>query len=108
LKIAISPDVISAIKTLQQKRWIYLRDTTKYSIFIDPNEEEAYAVLGLTDRIKSLSGDSAVIFEAGMLVYQGQYICDGIIRNPIWFGRNMKQEFNEKFAQLKKSGHFHK
>jgi hypothetical protein len=64
--------------------------------------------LDIVKRAKALGDyDSNVIGMAAEIIAEVQYICDGIIRNPIWFGRNMKQEFNEKLAQIKKSGHFH-
>jgi hypothetical protein len=101
---SITPDVLSAIKTLHLRQWIFLRDTSRYSIFVDPKEHEAYGVLGLTDRIRDILGGSAAAFNAGIVEYCGRYVCDGIIANHVWLGPNYKKEFSSLFAKLKKNG----
>jgi len=100
----VAPDVLRAIKTLRIRQWVFLRDTTRHSIFISPKENEAFAVLGLTDRIRNIVGGSAVAFNAGVVEYRGQYVCDGIIANQVWLGPNYKRQFNSLLAELKKQG----
>jgi len=100
----VAPDVLCAIKTLRLRQWVFLRDTTRHSIFIAPKEKEAYAVLGLTDRIRNIVGGSAVAFNAGVVEYGGRYICDGIIENHVWLGPNYKKDFSSLLADLKKNG----
>lgn len=104
---AVPQDIVCAIKSLQLKRWVYLRDTTRYSVFIEANGGDAYAVLGLTNRIRDMLGGSAVVFTAGVVAYEGRYVCDGLIEGPIWLGSNLKREIGVTLAELKRSGHFH-
>ena len=104
---AVPSDVLHAVETMRLKRWVFLRDTTTHSVFIAPDGSEAYAVLGLTDRIRSVAGGSAVVIEAGIVEYRGRYVCDGIVVNPIWLGSNLKKEFNAALSSLKKRGRFH-
>ena len=49
----INAEAYRAIASMQFKRWIFLKDTKAYSVFLDPTGEAAYAVLGLTDRIQT-------------------------------------------------------
>jgi hypothetical protein len=104
---AIPPDVLHAAKTLRLKQWVFLRDTTTYSVFIEPDGNEAYAVLGLTDRIRDIVGGSAVAIKAGVVEYRGRYVCDGIVGSLIWLGSNLKKEFNATLSHLKKNGRLH-
>jgi hypothetical protein len=50
--LALPEEVLKAVQSLKLRRWIFLRDTTKYSVFMDPEGQEAYAVLGLTQRLR--------------------------------------------------------
>ena len=104
---AVPHDVLHAVETLRFKQWVFLRDTTTHSVFIEPDGNEAYAVLGLTDRIRNILGGSAVAIKAGVVEYRGRYVCDGIVGNPIWLGSNLKKEFNAALSHLKKKGRFH-
>jgi hypothetical protein len=100
-------DVVEAIQSLQVKKWIYLRDTTKYSIFIDPDGKDAYGVLGLTERLRDIVGGTGLMIETGLVSFRDTYICDGIIANPVWLGAGYKRDFADLFKSLKASGHFH-
>lgn len=102
----VPQDVLSATRTLRLKHWVFLRDTTRYSVFIEPNGTEAYAVLGLTDRIRDIVGGSARAIKTGVVEYRGRYVCDGIFGNVVWLGANLKKEFNTTLSLLKKSGGF--
>ena len=102
----LSSDVRRAMGSLRLRQWVYLKDTTKYSIFIAPEENEAFGVVGLTDRIRNILGGAAVTFRAGVVEYQGKYVCDGILESHMWLGPNYKREYNSMFAALKREGRF--
>lgn len=104
---AVPPDVLHAAKALRLRQWIFLRDTSTYSVFIEPDGNKAYAVLGLTNRIRDIVGGSAVAMKAGVVEYRGRYVCDGIIESVVWLGSNLKKEFNASLSHLKKAGRFH-
>jgi hypothetical protein len=101
---ALPPEVLRAIRSLRVRQWIYLRDTASYSIFIAPEEREAFAVLGLTNRVRDILGRSAVAFRAGVVEFRGRYVCDGILENHVWIGANYKREFSAMLAELKDAG----
>ena len=105
--LPVAADVLSAIKSLRLKQWVFLRDTTAYSVFVDGEADAAYAVLGLTNRIRDLVGGSAVVIKTGMIEYRGRYVCDGLIGSIVWLGSNLKRDFNAAFSRLKKKGRFH-
>jgi hypothetical protein len=96
-----------AIEGLRLRQWVYLRDTSKYSIFIDPEENAAYAVLGLTGPIRNILGGSGVTFRSGVVEYCGRYVCDGILESHAWLGSNYKRDFNLLLSAIKKEGRFY-
>jgi hypothetical protein len=103
----VSPDVVAAVRTLEVKQWVFLKDTRAYSVFVDPSGQAAYAVLGLTDRIRDITGGSGAVVETGIVRYLGHFVCDGIISRTIWLGRNYKADFNDTFVKLRAQGQFH-
>jgi hypothetical protein len=96
-----------AIEGLRLRQWVYLRDTSKYSMFIDPEENAAYAVFGLTGPIRDILGGSGVTFRAGVVEYCGRYVCDGILENHAWLGSNYKRDFSAMLSTLKREGRFY-
>ena len=106
-KEEISPSVVTAVKTLEVKQWVFLKDTRAYSVFVDPSGQAAYGVLGLTDRIRDITGGSGVLVETGVVRYLGRFVCDGILSGAVWLGRNYKADFNDAFAKLRAQGQFH-
>jgi hypothetical protein len=104
---SVPQEVISAIKSLQLKQWVYLRDTTRYSVFLDPSGRDAYAVLGLMNRVRDLLGGSGVSFQTGIVDFAGHFVCDGVVSSPVWLGANYRRDFSAHLAILKKEGKFH-
>lgn len=100
-------EIIAAIKSLQLKQWVYLRDTTRYSVFLEPSGKDAFAVLGLTNRLRDILGGAGVSFRTGMVEFGNRFVCDGIVSNPVWLGTNYRKEFSANLAILKKEGRFH-
>lgn len=105
---AIPPEVVSAIQSLQLKNWIYLRDTRSHSIFMDPDSEVAYGVVGLTNRIRDIIGGSGASIETAITPYRGHYVCDGLISSVVWLGPNYKRSFTSALARIRALGQFHK
>lgn len=103
----VPPEVVNAINSLQLKQWVYLRDTKAYSIFLEPSFQEAYAVLGLTDRIRDIHGGSGISFRTGIVEFRGRFVCDGLFSNVVWLGSTYRKEFSSRLATLKKDGKFH-
>lgn len=95
-----------SIAGLQAGQWLYLRDTRAHSIFVEPHAELAYGVLGLTQRLKEVTGDSGVSIKTALLPFRGKVICDGLIANPVWLGANYRRSFNELLVQIRAAGHF--
>ncbi|MCW3095667.1 MAG: hypothetical protein JWL77_1285 [Chthonomonadaceae bacterium] len=104
---SVAEDVVEAIQSLRVRKWIYLRDTTRYSIFIDPDGKDAYGVLGLTEPLRDIVGGTGLVIETGLVRFRDAYACDGIMANPIWLGANYKRDYADLFKSLKASGHFH-
>lgn len=107
LEKAPSDEVLAAIRSLQVKDWIFLRDTTRYSIFLEPDAREAYAVLGLTNPINKIIGSTGAAIRTGVMRYKEKYVCDGVVTNLVVLGPGYLESFSERFKELKRSGHFH-
>ena len=105
--IVVPPEVVAAIRSLEVKKWVYLRDAKSHSVFVDPSGEAAFGVLGLTERIKNIIGGSGVVVETGLIRYLGRYVTDGIVSNVVWLGPNYRREYSSVLAGLRKSGGFH-
>lgn len=103
----LDTEVVTAVRGMQLKKWIFLRDTKRHSLFLDPSGDVAYGVLGLTQRIRDLVGGSGVMLETAIVRYRSQFVCDGVISEVLWLGPNYRKHFAALFAKLKKSGAFH-
>ena len=103
--IEVDARVIAALRSLKVKHWIYLRDSRAYSVFLD--DEEAYAVLGLTDRLRDIIGDSGAFIETGLVAFAGRFVCDGIISQVVWLGRGIRGSCNEDFRRIRAQKHFY-
>jgi hypothetical protein len=104
---SIAPELLSAIGSVQLDKWVYLRDTSAYSVFIHPSEPKGFGVLGLTDRVRDISGGSGVILKTGIVRYMGRYVCDGLVSRLASLGPNYRNAFNERYRELRQSGRFH-
>ncbi|WP_027016862.1 hypothetical protein [Comamonas composti] len=103
--LSVAEDVRKAVLSLRVDHWVYLRDTTSYSVLMDArNEEAAYAVKCLTTRLKELVGDSGAFIECGLLAYQGQLISDGLVGFVAWIGNNYRRSFNQNLTELRAKG----
>ncbi|QIL78760.1 hypothetical protein G7047_01575 [Diaphorobacter sp. HDW4A] len=100
-------DMQQAVASLRVNHWVYLRDTTGYSVLLETGDREAgYAVKCLTTPLKELMGDSGAIIEAGLLEYHGQIVCDGLVSLGAWVGPNYRSGFNATLAEFRTNGLF--
>jgi hypothetical protein len=102
----IDSRIVQAITTLRLRNWIYLRDTRYFSIFLDSESDSAFAVVGLTDRIRDVLGGSGVYLETGVVEYAGQFVCDGLFNSLAHLGPNYRQSFNESYRTIRQAGRF--
>ena len=103
----VETEVVRAVRDMRLKQWIFLRDTKRYSLFLDPNGQSAYGVLGLTQRVRDIIGGSGVILETAIVRYRGYLICDGVVSKAVWLGPNYRRDFAALFAKVRKNGAFH-
>ncbi|MGH8134245.1 MAG: hypothetical protein ACRETG_04985 [Steroidobacteraceae bacterium] len=98
--------VLEAIATLRVENWIYLKDTRSYAVFMDSSGEFAFAVRGLTERVRDVIGTTGVLLETGIVRYCGQYVCDGLVSGVVHLGRNYLHNFLNTYARLRTEGRF--
>ena len=101
---AVPSDMLGAIQSNRLRYWVYLRDTTTYSVFISPEQREAFGVVGLTNRIRDLLGGSALVLRTSVMEFRGRYVCDGIVESPVWLGANYKRDYAGLLKELKEEG----
>jgi len=107
-------DMLDAIGQLQMGRWVYLKDTRSYSVVLDMDATRAYAVLGLTQRLRNISADSdgvgglgrGLIFDAALVPLNGHWVCDGLIQAPIWLGPRYRNSYTASYQALRQNGQF--
>jgi hypothetical protein len=103
----LDSNACSAVESMQVKRWIFLRDMKRYSVFVDPSGTAAYGVLGLTEPIRNIIGGSGAVFETAVLRYRGRFVCDGLITGTVlWLGPNYRRDYGALLKQLKVDGRF--
>jgi hypothetical protein len=105
--VAVDPEVVGSLKSLEVANWIFLRDTKAHSLFVHPSEHRAYGVLGLNDRIRDIAGGAGVVIETGLVQYGGRFVCDGLISRILWLGKNYRTDFNRAYQAIKSEGRFY-
>jgi hypothetical protein len=98
---ALPADDWAAVCSLRVAQWVYLRDSTTCSIVLEPDKDNAYAVLGLTDRLSDVTGASGLLMQAGLVAYQGRYVCNGRVHSSPWQGTNLKKDFSKRLKALR-------
>jgi len=105
--ILVEEDVVSAIRTLDLGRWIYLRDLKHHSIFLHPDGVVGFGAVGLTQPIRDLTGGPGWLVEAGLMAYEGHFICDGLLVDAVGLGPQLRADYNQAYKDLKAIGAFH-
>ncbi len=105
---SIDSQIERALLSIRIGRWVHLRSTTKYALMLDESLQDAYAVKALTTPLNELSGSPSSIFEAAILEYKGEFLCDGLVVNPIHLGPGLRADINDRYTKLKENGRFHK
>ncbi len=103
----VDETVITAAASLQVKSWVYLRDTRRYSIFMEQAGIHAYGAVGITNSFKELLGGSGALVETGLLLYDGHIVCDGLIYPLAWIGLSYKRSFNKALSNIRSAGNFY-
>ena len=101
-------DVLQAVQTLCVDNWIYVSDTATHSQFLEPKGAAAYATKTLTTPLKEMFGSSGAVLSCGLLVFQGQVICDGLVRFVAWLGPNYRSSFKEQLAACRAQGRLYR
>jgi hypothetical protein len=105
--VAVDESMLDAIAHARVDRWVYLKDTRSYSVFLDAHATQAYAVLGLTQRLRDVGLDgSGVTFKAALVPLNGHWVCDGLLADPVHLGSNYRREFNTQYQALRQQGRF--
>jgi hypothetical protein len=103
----VDEDVVSAIRTLEVGKWVYLRDLRHHTILLHPDGYIARGVVGLTRPIRDLTGGPGFSFEAGIMAIPGHFICDGLLAEIVALGPGYQAHYNPVFKELKAIGAFH-
>lgn len=99
--------IISAVKSMKVDQWFYLRHTNTFAIFIDKEVEHAYQVKALTTPLNELIDEPPFTFEIGLFEYEGGYVCDGLVLNPVALGPGYKAQLASAYSAIRKAGRLH-
>ncbi|TXH75635.1 MAG: hypothetical protein E6Q88_03340 [Lysobacteraceae bacterium] len=103
----VPSDVVTAVKSMKVDRWVYLRHTKAFAVFIDKEVENAYQVRALTTPLNVLVAEPPFSFEMGLFEYEGVFVCDGLALNPVALGKGYKAEFKAAYSAIRKAGRLH-
>ena len=103
----VEPDVASAIRSIRVELWLYVKHTKTFAVFLDAKAENGYAVRALTTPLNELVDEPPFAFEAGIFEYEGMFVCDGLVLNPIALGPGYRSQLKAAYSLLRKSGGFH-
>jgi hypothetical protein len=104
---AVEPTVVAALRTLRLNQWVYLRQAKTFAVFLDKEIKSAYAVRALTTPLNELLDEPPFMLEAGLLEFEGHFICDGLVLNPIALGPGYRAQLNSAYTRIRKEGNFH-
>lgn len=105
-------EMLDAIANSQTGQWVHLKDTRAYSVLMDMDATQAYAVLGLTQPLRTIDAGkgyvmgSGLVMQAALVSLNGRWVCDGLIQNPVWLGPGYKRSYTASYTALRKSGGF--
>jgi hypothetical protein len=71
------------------------------------DEDLLSAIRWLTTSIHDVIRSDGVYFKAAVFAFEGCYVCDGLIADPIFLGKNMLSEAKSALSLIKKRGRFH-
>jgi hypothetical protein len=103
----VEEDIVQAIRSMKVSQWVYLRHTKSAAIFIDKDVKNAYAVKALTTPIYEVAGEPPAMFITGVFQYLGNFVCDGIVKEPVVLGPGYKAQFNLAYSEIRKAGRYH-
>lgn len=105
--------LLDATAQSQLGQWVHLKDTRAYSVLMDMDATQAYAVLGLTQPLRTIDAGSkghvmgsGLVIQAALVPLNGRWVCDGLIQNPVWLGPGYKRSYTASYAALRKAGAF--
>jgi hypothetical protein len=99
-------EIINAIESIEIGKWVYLKDTSHYSVFVKGDGTTGFGVLGLTDKIREIVTEPGSVVLTGIMKINGQYVADGLFVSLAVLGHNYRNEFKEIYKALKMNGEF--
>lgn len=105
--VGVDPEIVVALRELDLRQWVYLRDTRSYSIFIDVKANRAFGVIGITHGIREIMDGSGLLTTTGLLRYRGRYVCDRVFSQTLWLGPGHRKSWSETLKTIKAHGRFH-
>ncbi|MEI6424893.1 MAG: hypothetical protein WCP55_21945 [Lentisphaerota bacterium] len=97
-------EMLDVIRKIRYDRFIYLKDTSSYSIVMESDYSRIYKCHGLNDGLQTLISQDYASFECGLVKYDNKIFINGLVCDWIYLGINFKNEVNARFEILKKSG----
>lgn len=97
-------EMIDVIRKIRYDRFIYLKDTSSYSIVMESDYSRIYKCHGLNDGLQTLINHDYASFECGLAKYDNMIFINGLVCNWIYLGVNFRNEVKARFKILKEAG----
>jgi len=105
--VTVDPEVIAALCWLRVEKWVHLKDLKRGAILLDLKGQEAYRVVGLTQPLGSITGQTGAVIRTALCPFMGHILCDGVIVPVAALGPELRRSCNARYRVLKASGHLH-
>jgi hypothetical protein len=98
--VCIDQKVADAIQVMRYSTWLLIKQTRKYAIFMDLSSRNLYGVCGLTQPLNDIIEGTFFTLECGLMNYKNKIVFDGLIRRPVYLGKNYRKSYGIFIAKL--------
>ncbi len=105
---SLDSQALDALGQMRLDRWIYLKDLKSGSILLDHQGQEAYSVVGLTQPLAQITGQTGWVLNTALCPFKGKIICDGIMAPIAQLGPSFKRDYHQLYLKLKAHGRLHR
>lgn len=105
---SLDSQALEALGQMRLDRWIYLKDLKSGSILLDHQGQEAYSVVGLTQPLAQITGQTGWVLNTALCPFKGKIICDGIMAPIAQLGPSLKRDYHQHYLKLKAHGRLHR
>ena len=94
-------EILQGFRRKVSSKFVVLKQLKNYSVFLDIESNNFYAVVALSDPLPIILESLHVLVEATILPFGDKIIYDGFLVRNIYIGRNMENNFLNQYREAK-------